>query len=87
MDVKNLAIFVDVVRHGSFVAVAKQRNLDPATISRAVISLEQELELKLFQRTTGRVELTEAGAIYVERIEPMVEELEQARLRAAETKS
>lgn len=85
MDLKALSIFVDVVRLGNFAAVAHQRNVDPATISRTIAALEEELNLRLFQRTTRRIEPTEAGRVYFERIEPLVEELSRAQLAATDT--
>ena len=73
-----LQVFVDVMRQGSFAAVARDRNVDPSSISRAIAGLEQELGLRLFQRTTRKLSPTEAGMTYFERIEPLVEEIQQA---------
>lgn len=73
-----LQLFVDVVRQGSFAAVARDRNLDPSSVSRAIASLEAELGIRLFQRTTRQLSPTEAGTTYFERIEPLVEEMQQA---------
>ena len=84
MNTESLAIFVECVRRRSFAAVARERNIDPATVSRIIIALEKELNLRLFQRNTRRIEPTEAGMIYFERIEPLVEELQKARFLAAE---
>lgn len=84
MDSNILSIFIDCMRKRSFAAVARDRQVDPATISRAVLSLEDELQLKLFQRTTRRIEPTQAGMVYFERVEPLVEELQKARLEAAD---
>ena len=84
MDTNTLAMFVDVVRKRSFAAVARDRGVDPATISRAIAALEQELKLRLFQRTTRVIEPTEAGMVYFERVEPLVDELAKARLAAAD---
>lgn len=78
MDLDALRILVDVARRGSFAAVARERDTDPSAVSRAVAALEAELGTRLFQRTTRRVALTEAGAAYLARVEPMVEELEGA---------
>ncbi|MEL6814196.1 MAG: LysR family transcriptional regulator [Cyanobacteria bacterium J06598_3] len=78
MDVSVLGLFVAVVRQGSFAAVARDRNIDPSSVSRAVAGLETELGVRLFQRTTRRLSLTEAGTAYFERIEPLVEEIHQA---------
>ncbi|HUH84318.1 MAG TPA: LysR family transcriptional regulator [Stellaceae bacterium] len=78
MDITTLAIFVEVMRRGSFAAVAKDRNLDPSSISRLIAGLEDELGLRLFQRSTRRLAATEAGRIYFERTEPLLEELARA---------
>ncbi len=84
MDVRTLRTFVEVVRRGGFAAVAREHNLDPSAVSRAVTGLEDELGLRLFHRTTRRLVPTEAGAVYFERVEPLVEELERARLKATD---
>lgn len=73
-----LHIFVEVMRLGSFAAVARDRNLDPSSVSRTIAALEKELGVRLFQRTTRRLSPTEAGTVYFERIEPLVEEMQQA---------
>lgn len=84
MDVGALRTFVDVMRRGSFAAVARDRGVDPSSVSRAIASLEDELGLRLFQRTTRRLSPTEAGSVYFDRVEPIVEELERARLTAVD---
>lgn len=84
MNTESLSIFVECVNRGNFAAVARDRNVDPATISRTIAALESELNLRLFQRDTRKISLTEAGKIYFERVEPLVEELNKARLLAAD---
>ena len=78
MDISILQTFVDVMRQGSFAAAARDRNIDPSSVSRAIANLEKELGLRLFQRTTRRLSPTEAGQRYFERIEPLIEDLQQA---------
>ncbi|MGO9049293.1 MAG: LysR family transcriptional regulator [Xanthobacteraceae bacterium] len=78
MDVATLSVFIEVVRRGSFAAVAKDRNVDPSSISRLIAGLEEELSIRLFQRSTRQLVLTEGGRIYFERIEPLIEELQRA---------
>jgi DNA-binding transcriptional LysR family regulator len=78
MDISVLQIFMEVIRQGSFAAVARERNIDPSSVSRAIASLEQELGVKLLQRSTRQISPTEAGTTYFNRIEPLVEELQQA---------
>jgi DNA-binding transcriptional LysR family regulator len=78
VDISVLQTFIEVVRKGSFAAVARGQNLDPSSISRSISGLEQELGIRLFQRTTRKLSLTEAGMTYFQRIEPLIEEIQQA---------
>jgi DNA-binding transcriptional LysR family regulator len=78
MELSVLQTFVDVVKQGSFAAVARERNVDPSSVSRAIAGLEEELGIRLFQRTTRQLSPTEAGMAYFQRIEPLVEEIQQA---------
>ncbi|MEM9137839.1 MAG: LysR family transcriptional regulator, partial [Cyanobacteria bacterium P01_F01_bin.42] len=78
MDISVLQLFVAVMRQGSFAAVARDRDLDPSSVSRAIAGLEAELGVRLFQRTTRSLSPTEAGSIYFARIEPLMEEIQQA---------
>lgn len=82
MDLINLELLVETVRSGSFAAVARQRDLDPSSVSRAIASLEEEVGVRLLQRTTRRLSLTEAGELYLRRVEPLVQELSRAREEA-----
>lgn len=84
MDISTLRTFVEVVRRGSFAAVARDHDADPSSISRAIASLEEELDTRLFQRSTRRLVLTEAGAAYFARVESIVDELQQAQQIAAD---
>lgn len=79
MDMNNLQIFVEVMRRGSFAAVARDLDVVPSTISRAIAGLEDELGVRLLQRTTRQINPTEAGQVYFQRVEPLIEELKQAR--------
>ena len=78
MEISVLKIFTEVMRQGSFAAVARKRNIDPSSISRSIAGLEQELGIRLFQRTTRKLSPTEAGITYFHRIEPLLEEMQQA---------
>jgi DNA-binding transcriptional LysR family regulator len=79
MEVEDLKLFVDVARAGAFAQVARARNIDPSVISRTIAALENEVGARLFQRTTRKVTLTEAGQLFLARIAPAVDELEGAR--------
>lgn len=78
MELSVLQIFVDIVKQGSFAAVARERNVDPSSVSRAIAGLEDELGIRLLQRTTRQLSPTEAGMAYFQRIELLVEEMQQA---------
>jgi DNA-binding transcriptional LysR family regulator len=79
MDIEALRIFVRVARRGSFAVVARECGTDPSSISRTIAALEDELQVRLLQRSTRRMTLTEAGAKYLARLEPLLEELDQAK--------
>ncbi|WP_375173642.1 LysR substrate-binding domain-containing protein [Pseudooceanicola sp.] len=79
MNLNDLTLIQEIARLGSFAAVARQHGVDPSSIGRLVAGIETELGLRLFSRTTRRMELTEAGALYLARIAPLSEELERAR--------
>ncbi len=82
MDLRLLTIFLEVERRGGFAAAARSLGQDPSSISRSIALLETDLGVRLFQRTTRKVSLTEAGARFAERIEPVLAELDQAREEA-----
>lgn len=78
MDLHQLRTFVAVVEQGSFAGAARQLALDPSAITRAVAALEASLDVRLLQRTTRRLSLTEAGSAFLERVQPLVAELDRA---------
>lgn len=82
MNTQALHTFVDVARSGSFAAVARQRNQDPSQISRSIAQLEAELGVRLFQRSTRKMLLTEAGARLLEKVQALLEELRSAMQEA-----
>lgn len=66
-DFNRLRVFVEVVRRGGFAAAARGLGMPRSTVSRWVQELEQRLGVRLLERTTRKVELTEIGAGYYER--------------------
>lgn len=61
-----LHMFVATAEHGSFSRAADQLGKTPSALTKAVGHLEAELGVRLFQRSTRRTVLTEAGQIYLE---------------------
>ena len=79
MDTDVLKTVALVAQQGSFAAAARVLNVDPSSISRAVASAETALGLRLFQRTTRSLTVTEEGEYYIRRVTPLLEELDAAR--------
>jgi LysR family transcriptional regulator for bpeEF and oprC len=74
----NIELFVAVGRTRSFTDAATNLAIPPSTLSRRIAGFECSLGLQLFVRTTRRVELTEAGRIYLARCEIILEAAREA---------
>ncbi|MBD9483538.1 LysR family transcriptional regulator [Pseudomonas sp. PDM14] len=68
----HMAMFVRVVECGSFSAAARQQGSTASAVSRQIAHLEQALGLRLLERTTRRLRLSEAGAEVFERCREML---------------
>lgn len=64
VNLNRLAIFVALVRAGSFTAAAEQLGMTKAMVSQHLLKLERELGVTLIVRSTRRMALSEAGAIF-----------------------
>ena len=78
MDVAQLKIFARVARLNSFSGAARELKISQSQASRAVADLETELGVSLLARATRAVVPTEAGLEYFARIEPVLDQLEEA---------
>src|SRR3989344_75220 len=67
LDLNDVAIFVQVVRCGSFAEAARRLGVPPNTLSRRVQQLEAQLGTRLMQRSTRHLTLTNAGQGFLER--------------------
>jgi DNA-binding transcriptional LysR family regulator len=76
----NLELFVKTIEVGNFSALGRQLHMAPSSISRQINTLEEELGVRLLQRTTRSISLTEAGQIYFERVSKILGDLEEAQL-------
>ena len=63
-DLNNLYFFAKVVDFGSYTAAAKALGLQTSKLSRRITALEAELGVRLINRTTRRLSLTEAGKTF-----------------------
>ena len=78
LDLNDIAMFVQVVRHGSFAGAARRLGLPPNTVSRRIQQLEAQLGTRLMQRSTRKLTLTSAGQAFHERCAGAVDGLVEA---------
>lgn len=78
MDLNEVATFVRVVDAGGFSAAAEALGLPKSTISRRIARLEERLGVRLLERTTRHVRLTEAGRRYYDQVAEPVNALRLA---------
>ena len=71
---KRMSVFAKVVELGSFTAAARQLQMSVSSISQTVSKLEDELQVKLLNRSTRSIGLTEAGKIYYQGCRRMLHE-------------
>ncbi|MBD3886766.1 LysR family transcriptional regulator [Phormidium tenue FACHB-886] len=76
----DINIFVKSAQAKSFSAVAQQLGMSPSAVSKAVMRLEESLDIRLMNRTTRKVTLTDDGAAFYERCRQILGELEEAEL-------
>ncbi len=76
----SMGLFVDVVAAGSFSEAGRRRGLAASSVTRSINALEDALGVRLLNRTTRRLSLTEAGRLYHERSRRILAEVEDARL-------
>jgi len=74
---KGMSVFAKVVELGSFTAAAQQLQLSVSAVSQIVARLEDELQVKLLNRSTRSIGLTEAGKIYFQGCRRMLSEVQQ----------
>ncbi|CUI16150.1 putative transcriptional regulator [Candidatus Protochlamydia naegleriophila] len=76
-SIERLQTFVKVVEANSFVAVADQMKLSRAAISKQMSALEEEVGIKLIERTTRRLRLTETGEHYYKQSKEILNKLDE----------
>ncbi len=80
---QTMSVFVSVAEEAGFAPAARRLNLSPPSVTRAVSQLEARLGARLLHRTTRLVQLTDAGARYLEDCRRILLEIEEADRHAA----
>lgn len=78
-----IGVFAAVVDTGSFTAASESIGMSPPGVSRAIARLERRLNIRLFNRTTRSVTLTEEGRRFYDQVMPHVWGMEEAAAMAA----
>ncbi|MEM8795501.1 MAG: LysR family transcriptional regulator [Pseudomonadota bacterium] len=76
-DIKSVRVFLEVAEQRSFSGAARTLDMTPASITRIVAKLEEDLGQQLLVRTTRQVSLTSAGAMVVARYRLLVEDFDR----------
>lgn len=80
----DMALFVEVIKANSFRGAAEAVGMPNSTVSRRIAELERRIGLRLLNRTTRRIELTEGGRLYYERCRRIVDEARLAHEEISE---
>jgi DNA-binding transcriptional LysR family regulator len=75
--------FRQVVESGSFVAAAERLEISPATVSKRVMHVEDRLGVRLLNRNTRKLSLTDSGRLYFDRCKTILEDLRATELELA----
>ncbi|GGX45534.1 LysR family transcriptional regulator [Saccharospirillum salsuginis] len=76
MELDGLSLFIDTVRAGSITGAAEHRGMPKSTLSRQLRQFEEKMGVRLLERSTRRLDLTEAGEALFNNAAPFLEELE-----------
>jgi DNA-binding transcriptional LysR family regulator len=79
---QSMRVFQQVVDDGSFAAAARRLDLSAAVVTRLVGDLEEHLGVRLLQRTTRHLALTDAGETYLARVRHILSDIDEAHTAA-----
>lgn len=79
----SMRVFAKVVESGSLAAAARELDLSPAVVTRLLADLEAHLQVRLLNRTTRRLALTDVGEAYLERVRQILSEIDEAEALAS----
>ena len=86
-DASELAFFCQLVKLGSMVALARELNLTPPSVSRRLAQIEERLGVRLLNRTTRRISLTSEGEVYFNEAQRILGDIEELERRLASSRA
>lgn len=84
---KAMQVFREVAVNESFSEAAEKLDLATSGVSRYIVNLESWLGVSLFQRSTRKVHLTEAGRQYLEKVKFILQNIHELELLANDSKA
>lgn len=84
MELRQLRYFVAIAEHGGFGSAAKSLFIAQPALSRQIGELENELQVRLFERHAKGISLTAGGQTFLNDVRKMLGDLEQAKSRAVQ---
>lgn len=85
--ISRVGVFLEVAKYESFAGAARALGMTGPAVSKQVQSLEGQLGVKLLNRTTRHVSLTEEGAMYFEKARKALDDLNEAEKQLNELKA
>lgn len=82
-NINDIAMFVAVVKAGSFTIAAKQLGLTRSAVGKSIVRLEQRLGVRLLNRTPRSLSLTDDGEVFFSRCTHILDDLEETELAMA----
>ncbi len=86
-NLSRIGIFIEVVKQESFAKAARELGITSSAVSKQIQNLEQDLKVKLLNRTTRKVSVTEEGALFFGRASHALEDIREATEQMNELKA
>lgn len=87
IDLNDIVVFARVIEAGSFTAAARLLDMPKTTVSRRIAALEREVGVRLIQRTTRSLNVTDAGRLYYEQSSQALRTIDDANQLLAEART
>ncbi|MEC7570610.1 MAG: LysR family transcriptional regulator, partial [Pseudomonadota bacterium] len=79
-----MSVFAAVVENNSLAGAARAKNISPSVVSKQLAALEDRLGVRLLNRTTRRISLTEVGSAYYDRCKRILADVDEAEVAVSQ---